>query len=65
MTLKELRLIDQFGDLRLYAKLSKCEFWLMEVSSLGHVISSGGIAVDISKVDAVLGWETPKSTIEI
>ena len=63
--MKELRLIEQFGDLRLYVKLSKCEFWLKEMSSLGHVISSGGIAVDTSKVDAVLRWETLKYTIEI
>jgi hypothetical protein len=38
---------------KLYAKLSKCESWLNEVSSLGHVISGSGIAVDPSKVDAV------------
>ena len=63
--MKELRLIEQFGDLRLYTKLSKCEFWLKKVSYLGHVIWSGGIAVDTSKVDAMLQWETPKSTIEI
>ena len=49
----------------MYAKLSKCEFWLKEVSFLGHVISSGGIAVDPSKIDAVLKWETPKSATEI
>jgi hypothetical protein len=48
-----------------YAKMSKCEFWLKEVSFLGHVISNGGIAVDPSKVDAVLKWETPKSVFEI
>ena len=49
----------------LYAKLPKCEFWLDEVSFLGHVISGSGIAVDSSKVDAVSQWETPKSVTEI
>jgi len=44
---------------KLFAKLSKCEFWLWEVSFLGHMISKGGIAVDQSKVDVVLQWETP------
>ena len=50
---------------QLCAKFSKCEFWLREVSFLGHVISKGGIAVDPSKVDAVLQWESPKSVFEI
>jgi hypothetical protein len=50
---------------KLYAKLSKCEFWLNEVSFLGHVISGSGIAVDQSKVEAVSQWETPKSVTEI
>ena len=50
---------------KLYAKLSKCEFWLKEVSFLGHVISGDGIAVDPSKVEAVSQWETPKSVTEI
>jgi len=49
----------------LFAKLSKCEFWLREVSFLGHVISRGGIAVDPSKVDAVMQWESPKSVFEV
>lgn len=49
----------------MFAKLSKCKFWLPEVSFLGHVIFGDGIAVDLSKVDAVLQWETPKSVIEI
>ena len=50
---------------KFYAKLSKCEFWLKEVSFLGHVISGEGIAVDPSKVEAVSQWETPKSVTEI
>ena len=50
---------------KLYAKLSKCEFWLKEVSFLGHVISGDGIAVDPSKIEAVSQWETPKSVTEI
>jgi len=50
---------------QLFAKLSKCEFWLREVSFLGHVISKGGIAVDLSKIDAVMQWESPKSAFEV
>lgn len=50
---------------KLYAKLSKCEFWWEEVGFLGHVISGNGTVVDPSKVDAVLQWEAPKSVIEI
>jgi len=50
---------------KLYAKLSKCEFWLSEVSFLGHIISGSGIAVDPPKVDVVAQWETPKSVTEI
>jgi hypothetical protein len=50
---------------KLCAKLSKCEFWLREVIFLGHVISRGGIAVDLSKGDAVLQWESPKSVFEV
>jgi hypothetical protein len=50
---------------KLYAKLSKCEFWLSEVSFLGHIISGSGIAVHPSKVEAVSQWETPKSVTDI
>ena len=56
---EHLRIVLQvLKDKKLYAKLSKCEFWLHKVSFLGHVISGDGIAVDPSKVDAVLHWET-------
>jgi hypothetical protein len=46
-------------------KFSKCEFWINEVSFLGHVISSEGIAVDPSKVRDVLDWEPPKSVHQV
>ena len=49
----------------MYAKFSKCEFWLNEVSFLGHVITDGGIAVDPSKVRDVLKWEPPQTVSEI
>lgn len=47
-------MLELLKEKQLYAKLSKCEFWLREVTFLGHVIFSGGIAVDPSKVDDVL-----------
>jgi len=52
-------------DKKLYAKLSKCEFWLEEIKFLGHVISKEGVSVDPTKVEAVLHWESPKSVTEI
>ncbi|XP_052728435.1 uncharacterized protein LOC128195239 [Vigna angularis] len=49
----------------LYAKLSKCEFWMKEVQFFGHVVSVGGISVDPAKVRAVLDWESPRSVTEV
>jgi len=49
----------------LYAKFTKCEFWLKEVPFLGHVISENGISVDPSKIQDVLNWEAPTSVPEI
>ncbi|GJS21087.1 putative reverse transcriptase domain-containing protein [Tanacetum coccineum] len=46
---------------RLYAKFSKCEFWLQEVQFLGHVINSKGLKVDPTKIEAVMNWQAPKS----
>ena len=42
-----------------------CRVWLEKVIFLGHVISQGGIAVDPSKIEVVLEWESPKSVFEI
>jgi hypothetical protein len=50
---------------KLYAKFSKCEFWLREVSFLGHLISGNGIFVDPAKVEAVMNWKQPKSVTKI
>ena len=63
---EHLRLV--LGKLRehqLYAKFSKCEFWLKEVGFLGHVISGERIAVDPTKVVTVTNWEAPMSAGEI
>ena len=50
---------------RLYAKFSKCAFWLEQVGFLGHVLSAGGIAVDPSKIQDVLNWNQPKNVSDI
>jgi hypothetical protein len=61
-----LRLVLQkLRDHKLYAKLSKCEFWLKQVAFLGHVVSKGGISVDPSKVQDVLSWKAPMSISDI
>ena len=50
---------------QLYAKFSKCEFWLIEVRFLGHVVSATGVFVDPEKVEVVMSWERPKLVFEI
>ena len=50
---------------KLYAKFSKCDFWLREVQLLGHIINQEGISVDPTKLEAVLRWEVPKNASEI
>ncbi|GJT14007.1 putative reverse transcriptase domain-containing protein [Tanacetum coccineum] len=49
----------------LYAKFSKCEFWLSKVQFLGHVIDSEGIHVDPAKIEPIKDWASPKTPIEI
>ncbi|WVZ84235.1 hypothetical protein U9M48_031287 [Paspalum notatum var. saurae] len=50
---------------KLYAKFSKCAFWLREVSFLGHILSEKGVALDPSKVEDVLNWKQPETVTEI
>ena len=57
--------LSTLSEHRLYAKFSKCEFWLDRVQFLGHVVSRGGISVDSAKIDAVSKWPVPTNVIEI
>jgi hypothetical protein len=63
---EHLRMVLQkLRDNQLYAKFSKCEFWLDEVPFLGHIISKGGIAVDPAKVTKTVGCKIPKTITEV
>jgi ribonuclease HI len=50
---------------QLYAKFSKCEFWLTQIAFLGHVIFAGGVSVDPVKVRDMLNWKPPTNVSEI
>jgi hypothetical protein len=52
------KVLQRLRDFQLYAKLSKCEFWISEV--LGHIINRYGLAIDQKKVAAILDWKAPK-----
>jgi len=63
---KHLRVVLQtLREHQLYAKFSKCEFWLDKVEFLRHVITNEGIAVNPSKVQSVLDWQAPKTIKEV
>jgi hypothetical protein len=63
---KHLRLVlEKLRSNQLYAKFSKCEFWLTEVTFLGHVISTGGVSVDPGKVRDVLNWMPPTNVLVV
>ena len=57
--------LQTLREKKLYAKLSKCDFWLKEVSFLGHIVSAGGIRVDPAKIEAVINWKPPRSVTEV
>ena len=58
-------MLQTLREHQLYAKFSKCEFWLEQVAFLGHVVSREGIMVDPKKVEVLLHWERPKTATEI
>jgi hypothetical protein len=58
-------ILQRLRDHRLYAKLSKCDFWLREIKFLGHTISQDGISVDPKKMQEVMNWEPPTTVQQI
>ncbi|XP_071939113.1 uncharacterized protein [Coffea arabica] len=63
---QHLRIVLQtLREHQLFAKFSKCEFWLEEVAFLGHIISKDGLAVDPAKVKVVAKWKRPENPTEV
>ena len=61
-----LRIVLQtLRENQLFAKLSKCDFWLKEVSFLGHIVSAEGIRVDPVKIEAIVNWKPPRNVTEV
>ena len=57
--------LQTLREKKLYAKLNKCDFWIKEVSFLGHIMSAEGIRVDPTKVEAVVNWKPPRNVTEV
>ncbi|XP_074304334.1 putative mitochondrial protein AtMg00860 [Silene latifolia] len=57
--------LETLRENQLYAKFSKCAFWLGEISFLGHVISAEGIKVDPQKIDTITNWPILKNVAEV
>ena len=63
---QHLRIIlETLREHQLYAKFSKCEFWLKEVGFLGHIVSAGGVSVDLAKIKDVKEWEAPTTQTQV
>ena len=57
--------LQTLREKKLYAKLSKFDFWLKEISFLGHIVSAEGIRVDPVKIEAVVNWKPPRSVTKV
>ena len=57
--------LQTLREKKLNAKLSKSDFWLNEVSFLGHIVSAEGIRVDLTKIEAVVNWKPPRNVTEV
>ena len=59
------KILELLKKEKLYAKFSKCEFWIEKVQFLGHVVTSQGIHVDPAKIEVVEKWEALKTPTEV
>ncbi|KAA0035496.1 ty3-gypsy retrotransposon protein [Cucumis melo var. makuwa] len=59
------QVLETLRSNKLYAKFSKCEFWLKKVSFLEHVVSSEGVSVNLAKIEAITSWPRPSTVSEI
>ncbi|KAD3066980.1 hypothetical protein E3N88_34860 [Mikania micrantha] len=57
--------LETLRQKKLYAKYSKCDFWLSQVSFLGHVVSADGFMMDPAKIEAITKWPRPTSATEV
>ena len=57
--------LETLRNEQLYAKLSKCEFWLGEVSFIGHIVLEEGIRVDPKKIDVIIEWKPQRNVTEV
>nr|GEV79250.1 putative reverse transcriptase domain-containing protein [Tanacetum cinerariifolium] len=57
--------MDLMNQEQLYAKFSKCKFWIPKVQLLGHVIDSQGIYMDPTKIESIKDWASPRTVMEI
>ena len=63
---KNLRLTLQLiREHKLYAKLSKCDFYKDRIQYLGHIISEEGISMDPDKIEAIMNWPTPRNVTDV
>nr|ABA97145.1 retrotransposon protein, putative, Ty3-gypsy subclass [Oryza sativa Japonica Group] len=63
---QHLRLVlEKLKEHQLYAKFSKCDFWLKEVQFLGHIVNAQGVAVDPANVESVTKWTPPKTVTQV
>ena len=63
---EHLRLTLQLlRDHKMYAKLSKCDFYIDRIHYLGHIISDEGISIDPEKIEAIMNWPTPRNVTDV